>query len=925
MCAIRAQAFPFTSDRVGELPPIFQGPFELRQSLAFHVVNQSGDAFAIKLSWRDEQRREMDSPILVRVFDPDEHMLVHQDEPGEKGGPIEQSTTIQVPASGSGVYQVAITGFNAAIDFATEPQLSFGLFGYPFLACHDRQFANAFVYLPPGLDSMSIRSGEQMQSVTLRDEAGAQLLLVNGVGGSSVKLPEVGGHVWRLSAVANGIGTINFAGNPIVLCPDDASARAIHASVDVLDDGTICFHKFQVRAHEILQRYRAMPPSAFAVKPLVMVRQKQAWLADPVRNQLLLGSYGVFSGLDVSLAEQVVDGASPWFGCIHPPRDEQGGLRAENPWTTCDRLGQNRAAPTIATLAAVHSVHAPFNPLAGDEALRNRIAIAALQEMMMLREHEMPFQEIDEYQGGERAFTFARSTLAFPLVVKELPEDVRAVWTEGLRRWVDHESISQVCLTANQWTFIIRALQQFAEGVDDPWYAALVQRHVRWLLSRTYYGFGFMPAGYFMESGPDATYNGISLHNLGWVLRRTNDPNLKDALRSAYTLFNHTVAPEPSPNGATWIGATSFCSRTPNDWSKPQFTAGVCMVSGEIAEASPLIGHAWLSQAPPIDAAMLRFAEQQTTSMLASLDRQAFSKLTERVLTDAGDIGFAAWQTFADNPLRARLPMLESESFTRVFGDEFMCVRRPSYYAFIYAGSPMAEWQKVHREANARKQYPRNGGGLCMFWSPAFGTSLVSKNWSAYASQCVIAERDRGAGDADWEDYWSVQPEFDADRALATISSTILNQPMHVRRTVMFLEDAVRCDVRLTIDSRPNAAIVWECFPYSLEKARPMHVALLNDKGEVVSNGPASGILFSEGGASAHLVAFAQPRVCDVGVEDTTDNYGGARRHGRVLAEIPDASQPGQTRVRWLMQVVTGDVKAAMAAALRALHAPDPE
>lgn len=904
-------------------PPVLKGPFDVRQFLVLYVVNPTGEAFTINMKCRDELRREMDRPVLVRVFDPEEHMLIHHDEPGEKSDVIEFSATLQVPASGAGVYQVAITAFTPTIEFNTEPPLSFGVFGYPYLACRDQQFADAYIDLPPGLTSLQVRAGEQMQAVTIRDEADAEKLKIAGAGAVAAALPSDGDQIWRFSAVANKVGTLNFGGMPIILCPDETSARAIHSSVDVLDDGTICFHKFQVRAHEILKRYRGMPPSAFVVRPLVMVRQKQAWLAEPVRNQLLLGPYGVFSGLDVSLAEQVVDGRSPWFGCIRPPRT--GGAAEGNPWTTYTRLGLTRAAPTISTLAAVHSVHERFNPLAGDQALRNRICIAALQELMMLREFELPFPEIDEYQGGERAFTFARSTLAFPLVVRECPEDVRDVWTEGLRRWVDHESVSQVCLTTNQWSFIIRAIQQFAEGVDDPWYHVLVQRHLRWLLTRNQFGHGFMPAGYFTESGPDATYSGIGLHNLGWVQRRTNDPKLLDALRQTYNLFNHTVAPEAAPNTAVWMGSTAFGSRTPNDWNRPQWTAGVNMMCGEIAEAAPLIGRAWMSQAPPIDAAMLRFAEQQTTSMLTNLDRQAFEQIGERTLTDAGDIGFASWQAFAERPLHGRLPVLESNSFTRVFADEFMCVRRPSYYTFIYTGKPMADWQRQSRELNTRRQYPRNGGGLCMFWSPGMGSSLLAKNWSAYASQCIIAERDRATGDGDWEDYWSVRPDFDADDSRATVRSAILNQPMQVERTLNFLHDAVRCDVRLTIDSKPNAAAVWECFPFALEKADPMHVALMNDKGEVVANGPASAIIFRNGGGFAHLIVFAQPRVCDVGEESTTDNYDGARRHGRVLAQLPNALEAGESRVKWMMLPTSGDAKVAIAEALKRLRNPDGE
>ncbi len=907
-----------------EPPRVFAGPFELRQSLYFHVVNTSGEAFSIALRWTDPQRDQMDRALLVRVFDPEEHLLTRHDALGEKGGSIDQSATLDVPARGPGVYQVAITGFTASIDFATRPPMSFGLFGYPELACRGDQFSDTWVYLPPGLEAMDVRGGEQMQSVMLNDESGQSRIDLTGASAGQAALPRQGAHVWRLAAraVANGIGTLNFGGMPVILCPDEASARATHASIDVLQDGTICFHKFQARVHELLQRYRAMPPSAFDVRPPVMVRDKADWLVEPVRNQLLLGPYGVFSGFDVVLSEQNLQSDSPWFGCIYCWRDDAGRARTMNPWTRCDRLGLSRAASTAATLAAVYSVRERFNRFAGDPALLNRIVIASLQELMMLREHELPLPEFTDYYGGERAFTFARFTLSFPLFIRDCPDDVRAVITDGFQHCVDHETISQVGNTVNQWSFIIRGLHQFSAGSDDPWYNQIVKRHLRWLLARNFNDWGFMPAGYFAESGPDSTYVGITLHNLGYVYEETHDPDLKDALRKCLDLFNHTVAPEPD---GTWQCTTSFCTRTPDGWSVPQWGAGIGMLAGQFTEAAPLVSRAGWSLPSVTSAIALRDAERRTTDMLIYLDRQAFRNpsLGEAVLSDASSIAFLVWRRFAEAPLQGELPMVASSSFTRVFGDEFMCVRRPGYYTFIYAGKPMADWQKPQRPSDPHKQFPRNGGGLCLFWTPGFGSSLVAKNWSTYAAQTIIAER----GDtAVWEDYWSVRSQFDAAGAKATITSTLLNQPVGIERRVQFFDDAVRLDLTLDVQAPPNATAVWECFPYPLDKPRPLSVRLLDEHGNSVQDRPASAICFDAGGTEAHVIVFAKPRRCSVGTDDSIVHYNKPRRHGRVLAEIPRALSVGQTQVRWMMlSTPISRVAQTISQSLQRLNADNPQ
>ena len=236
---------------------------------------------------------------------------------------------------------------------------------------------------------------------------------------------------------------------PIILCPDPDTARAIHASVDVLDDGTICFHKFQLRAHELLKQYRAMEPGAFDVRVPELGAHKGQWLQSPARSLLLLqGAYGVFSVLPAVLHEQNLQRDSPWFGTIRVWREAAGarsaGARQGNPWTTYDRLNLSRVVEHAGVLAAVYSVDEPFNPLHRDPALLNRIIIAELQQLMMIREHELPQSEFTEFDGGDRVFAFESILRLFPWVIGDCPPEVRETWTEGLRRYVDRQSIGEL-------------------------------------------------------------------------------------------------------------------------------------------------------------------------------------------------------------------------------------------------------------------------------------------------------------------------------------------------------------------------------------------------------------------------------------------------------------------------------------------------
>jgi hypothetical protein len=961
---------------------LLQGPFELRDALTFYIVNQAGADFVVHLKWRDPYQAKFDRPLLVRVFDPDEHLLLRHDEPGERAADVSGDApphliTLAVrmranappTAKRSGVYQVALNAFGGALEFSTEPKLPFGIFGYPQLAGRTNQFASTFICLPPRLDTLQVRGSGLIDQLTLTDESGSARLSLRGQDVSSqIALPnDASEHIWRLSVQAPGDYTLNFAGLPIMLCPDRETAQAIRASVDVLDDGTICFHKFQVRAHELLARYRSMPPSSFSVRLPILVRDKSAWLADAARNQLLLGPYGVYSALPAVLDEQNLDPRSPWFGTIHVWRQPEfrsrlgaisQGQTADrrqpiadsqdtNPWSFYTRLGLSRAATHVTTLGAVYSIDEPFNPLYHDEALRNRIIIASLQELMLLREHELPFSEFTSYAGGHRAFTFAAFTQTYPWVIHDCPADVRQVWTDGLRRYVDHETVTAVSDPMNQWTFIIKGLQHFADGSGESWYRDIVRRHVDWILNRRQWNNGFQPAGYFNENeGPDATYNGITLHNLGWVYKQTNYRPLLDALRACMNLFNHTVAPDPD---GSWLGASSFCHRTPGDWTAPQFGAGFGMLADEAPEAAvesraivevrhqksdaggpgggPVQSHrgglarAWSNAAPTRAPQQVQAAQMKLLEQLRYMDSSAFTSQTigPQVLSDAAEISFAVWEHFASAAQSSRLPVEADDRFTRNFGDEFFCVRRPRYYAFLYAGHTMGQWLQAHRPQDAHAQHPRNAGGLCMFWSPAMGTSLLSKNWSAYAAHCLIAESggarggrakagmdQRGGvgatGVADWEDYWSIRNSFDEARSGAQITGTIRNQPIEFIKRYSFLEDRVNCELTLQASKAVSFNAFDECFPYSLEKPQRLEVTLLDERGEPVADGQAaSAIKFSAAGCNeSHLIVFAQPRVCSDGVEQVTDVYRNVRTHGRVLAALPSSFSANQVvHLRW--------------------------
>ena len=894
----------------------FAGPFEIREALTFYVVNDAGGDFALDVRFRCPRQVSMDRPVLVRVFDPDERLIARHDDPGEKAGPPvpERECKTQVNASGKGVYQVVVTGFDGSVDLETDPKLPWGVFGYPGLVGRGSQFENAYVFLPPGLDVLRVSCDGAIESLKFFDEQGAERLVITSAArGGTTQLPASKPDVvWRLSAKGKADGSeyeINFGGMPIILCPDESTARAVHASVDVLDDGTICFHKFQARAHALLKKYRSMDASAFAVSPPILVRQKNSWLKEPIRNQLLLANFGVFATLPEALAEQNLDPRSPWFGSVFVWRDEKGEPRRDNPWATYTRGGLVQAGEHASVFAAVHNAGAPFNPLHNSQALRNRVIIAALQDLMMLREHEDPHTEFPHHQGGNRAFLFSRYTRSFAMVAADCPEEVRQVWTEGLRRYVDAQSITSVANTVNQWSAIWIGFEDFYQASKDEAYRQVLKRHLGWLATRNQWNLGYESAGYFDEAeGPDATYTGITTFHLALLYHTTRDAGVLEILRRSIDLLNHTLAPEP--NGQ-FLGASSFCHRTPGDWTQAQMGGGLVMLADDLPEAAVHAGHSWMFAKPAKTPAELHDAERELVSGLRSIEPNAFRLAhvgPERIQYGYSML-YPIWENYPKTILPGALPMAPGKSFTRNFGDEFFCVRRPTYYAFVYAGHTMGEWQKQWRAKDPRTQHPRNGGGLGMFWSPGMGSSILAKNWSAYAAHSLITESDvDGKVEGDWEDYWSIKNEFNSEKATAKISGLIRDQPLRFEKRYQFLDDRIRCELTLDADKPCQFRNVWECFPYPLDKPEQLRVRLLDENGHPVNKRPASAIAFETSSNEVHLIVFDQARMCDCGADYGTDAYNARRDHGRVLTALPNQWQAGQSRsFGWSMMAVPRD------------------
>ena len=889
----------------------FDGPFNLDDGVTFYVVNPDNAPFEVRVRWHDYRRESYPRPTLVRILDPAENLILRHEFAGEVTTPVPwDEETFSIPASGAGVYQVVVVGHSGGrVELVTEPELEFGVFGHLQWLCGAyEQFSDAYFYLPPGLDRLPVEVSKQIESLTIRDAAGAEALKLDGEHPSgTVDLPPDGPRVWRLSASGDSY-RMDFKGLPIILCPGRSCAEAIAASVDVMPDGTLCFHKHQVAAWELLQQYKRRPASDYEVPITPLDELLPALLTDPARNQLLFGNYGVMALLPAILRDQCLAPGSPWFGSTGEWLDERGEAREGNPLADYDRRGLEALAALGKNLAAMYWLQADFNPYHHNGQLLNRIVIAALLDLMVMREGEYVFPQ-NVYYFGNHGFALCHShSGAFSLVYKDAPEPVRAVWLAGQRRLTDRLIYGNVGGCTNQWTVLLMGLWRYYEGTGDEWYKAAVLRNAHWLTSGQLWGTGVRPAGYMTEAmGPDATYNGITGHYLSYLYHATGDEEILAALRDCYELLNHTIVSEPE---GEWLGSSGFCHRTPGDWVSPQYGAGLGPMANDLPQAGVRMPDhlAWAYARPALDAASRAAAEEE-------LRRVAGYRPEDSLRSDpanrgralgAFDILFANWQTFSDEFIPARLPCREEASFTRNFGDEFLCVKRPAYYAFLYAGRAYQDWQRNTWPSQYNRQFPRNDG-LCLFWSPEFGVSLLSKNWGAAQGNTLLAEA--ADGTIHWPYYWATEASLDAANATATLCGKIHKTPLSYEREYRFGDEGVECVLTVRAEADCELQSLSECIPHPLPEGKPggLKVRLLSaDGAEIEGDGEAKRLVFTNASGHGHALTLAVPAKIQVGQDHSIDHYEGEHEWGRALIALPTGWQVGEScQLRYTLAPVT--------------------
>ncbi|HEY3376827.1 MAG TPA: hypothetical protein VGL77_04970 [Armatimonadota bacterium] len=830
------------------------GPFLPNPALTLYLV-ADGKPTTARITVRRGPRAEGDR-LMIRAFDPEERLSFWQYlEPGQVLQPttpgdgelfgIPLQTPIkpqpgvllydtEIPFTSAGVHQLRVTTTgNSLVTVTLSRPLDYGVsFQNGTYSAWDGQPATCYAYIPPHAEEFNLMGGP----VTISDEKNAVVLSnTDGKLQTTAKAPiSKTDTVWKIDFPNAKNWALRAWGFPIILCPTPQAARTIHASVEVLPDGTVVCHKFQRRIAELLPKLLA-PENVGKAEALIvpLTTRKDEWLKDPVRNSALLHPYGSFIAVDDALRHQNVDPLSHWSGAS----GSTGGGKTAG-WLTMEKLPapQNRWDRFISIpglwagasagnvdaegLALAATLNVPCNPYYGKKELLNRAAAIALRDLMTLGEDETwrgVLADNDPYPGA-MAFPVGQKTFpAYALAAPFLPAEIRDIWTDGLRHIVDRGYPDGLVSCRNQSSHFLVAYEEFAKGSGDPRYADLALAYGRRFVQ------GLNPAGFAVESmGADATYNGMSHWHMGVYYRETNDPYMAAALRKSYRFFNHTVAPEP--DGAM-LGASNFAHRTSGSFNNEQWGG-----ARGIADDLPEVG-LWAPRLTPEQ------QDAQTQKARADLER-AIASTTRH--SDTLDFGTARYLYAGPVNRTGIWPAQEKTSFLRDLDGELVAVKRPGYYTAIYVGKPAPvphyiSYRENFRlpldnnvenggEINGRKVTPFLGGGLSLVATPSFGNALLAMNWAPTTHNGLVATQ--ADGKRYWEDYFATRYVVDQTAGTLTITGKVENQPLTYTRQYQFNDNEIIVHVTLTAQSDLTLTRLVENFPFPVGTLKTRGITL---------------------------------------------------------------------------------------------------
>lgn len=631
------------------------------------------------------------------------------------------------------------------------------------MPCRSRMsgISDTWVYVPPATGSIHLDT--YACTVTVEDETGNLL-------GTSKDNPDVTvlpDSVIRIR-VAPASGQYGISGLPPLLCPNRESARKLHGSIETAPDGRQLAHRFQLRMWHWIHQLK---PEDLTVDTVDLSTLESEWLQDS-KNAGLLGITGPFNHIPRILRDQILDPADPEFG-----------------------LGTNTS-----WLGPAYTIDSPCNPYRGNTAIRNRILLQEFTILLKLAENGTFASNNWNHYAGVDGLGFRQRSMQFGTVAPHIEPELRELWFEGVSRVLNTLGLRRVS-AENQTSHWLLDHYMLYLGSGRQVYRTLAHDFAVALTSpdlNTFMETGYQQEGY----GPDATYQGLCAAQQAIYYKYSGDDVIPPGLQRVYDLFNHTVAPEPD---GRMVGASNFSHRTQGSWAAKQYNAGVRLMADVLPEAA-----VWYRNFD-----------------LEEENRNAGEDIRRGLATHWDDLWYEQnmrWlSTYAYHPwlayfhryvfptariLPAQWPACSERPFRKNADNEFFFVRQTGYYAVVYSGRTSHDWVRkglkptavppgwqnedgmlLPTTAAAKKNKWCPTQGLSMFWTPAFGSLVLGKNWNVYTAQ--MTRVDLESGRVAWPDYWSCRSTIDEEKGMVVQDFSLFDLPAQIHREIRFADNAL--------------------------------------------------------------------------------------------------------------------------------------
>lgn len=737
----------------------FKGPFRA-ESLAFYFVHKGG---ALEIVLEAQAQKTGASPrVLACFYRADESLAGWNFRTLEAG----QKSVLRYDYGSNapkGIYQVRVSGTDLLYRIAAAPETPFGLMA---LRCRlqtgfPEQFEQSFFFVPENAGK-EFKLSHKFGNYMLYSPEGKELFRNRDYNRSSQKFDSEPwkGRVLKLSMKVrkNAPFEFNCTGLPLILCPDEQTAKAIGGSLAESKSGRRFAFRFQAEIDDYIRKLKAEDLEVRLVPPSAM---KKEWEKEAHASAAL---NGLFRHLNAILAEQNVDPGSPEFG------------RSRN----------------FVALAIAASLNRPFNPYYGNPAVIRRALIGIFNRYLLLKENGTML-DIETNYSGLDCFEAHKMAQAVFFLSPLVSGEERRLLQEGIRRIADRFPFFHVSCEnqSSHWLMVYQHLGMAkVPGAD---YLRLAQEYAASFADLTQTP--HMRTGYLQERyGPDATYQGLAACMQSVYFRYTGNPVTKELLRKIYHLFNHSVAPEPD---GTVYGTSGFSHRTFGTWVQRQWGAGTVMMAGELPEAA--VWH--------------RSDRKNREGLSGGALREPgedFYRRFPQWLVYPGELHTSLYggYFFPAEPLEnAVFPVEEKKTFVRNFNGEFLALRKKGYYAFVYTGMTSPKWV---RSSTCRKPGFRDHRsswnpiqGMQMVWLKEYGSLFTTTAWNSATYAMTVAELEDGT--VSFPDYWTFHHRFDPETGSLSLSNHLFNQPAEVLRSVQFGEE----EIVQKVEVRSSGA--WSC------------------------------------------------------------------------------------------------------------------